>query len=508
MSRQEGRLELIRCRYGDDLAFERGHPLLQTLTIPSTLLRRNKLELLAPSAGVAIQSGATESNALLVPSLDTPTSETGRVSTVTYPVHKAVLLGSGFRGLSRVAEFSSLGQTAPFQEMLRLVIDVNWDPGAQPQEDVLFVNLAKGEKAIQELRKSLQHSQDYEHDWLSSHISSLEPFLSTPMPSDLTPNIKPALQNLITVLLENTEEAVVSQEAEVENEEREETIVDNASRKSIQEAITSWAELAHTELRDELEKVFASRTWRKLSWWKLLWRVDDVDMIASEVLRRTYLINAEKNLIFLAGRMQEAGFYGRLPIPAPEESKPLFYARMDDIPGLYASDVHPERRRPLDSIDDEQNNTPQPIVTDPAYRFPQALSISRLNLLETTVPPLTALAQRYLLSSLSTTSLSAGFSTLIYLSSPLTSFYEAGIFVSLGLVWSARRLQKQWDKGKKDWVQAVELEGKGVLDAIEKRIRRTVANAGKREPDPVAAEERRKAREAVERVREVLGKME
>ena len=491
-------------RYGEDFNLETGHPLLNTLTIPSTLLRLNKLELLIHQSGLARQAEELGSNALLVPTLNTPNLAPGQGSTIAYPVHKTILVGNGLRGLAQVAGLSTLRQTTPLHEMLRLVVDVNWAADVQPEEEVLFVNTTQGEKAIKELRQSVQQSQNYEHDWLNSRISAVEPFLTGS--TEPTSSIKPALRNLVSVLLTNAEAAMTTEESEVEREGRQQTIVNKDMRRSIEAAITSWAELAHAELRDELEKVFASRSWRKLAWWKLLWRVDDVDMVASEVLRRTYLINAEKNLIFLSGRMQEAGLFGPLPAQDGKDPQPLVYADMEDIPGVYVRDVHPAPLRPSDSLDRPNLSVEQTIEPDPTYRFPQSIAISRLSLLHTTISPLTSSAQRYLLSSLSTTGLSAALSALAYFSSSTTSLYEVGVILALGMTWSARRLQKQWELARADWVQEVELEGKRILDAIEKTARHVVSTFGKNKPNAVAMDDKKKAKETLGKARDALAK--
>ena len=472
------------------------------MTIPSTLLLQNKLEILIHQSGISAQEGELENNTLLVPTLDTPSLAIGRASTISYPVHKTILLGDGLGGLSQVAGLLTLVQTTSLQESVKLIVNVNWAADIPAEEDLLFVNMTRGEKAIKELRQSVQHSQDYEHDWLNSRISTIEPFLIGS--SEAVSSIKPALRNLVSVLLTNVETAINTEESDVEQREWQQTIARKDVRQSIENAITSWAELAHTELRDELEKVFASRSWRKLAWWKLLWRVDDVDIVASEVLRRTYLINAEKNLIFLSGRMQEAGLFGPIPAQKEKDSQPLVYADAEDIPGLSVQDVHPAPLRPLDSLDGPKLDAQQSIEPDPTYRFPQSVIVSRLGLLQTTVPPLTALAQRYLLSSLSTTGLSAALSAFAYLSSSTTTLYEVGVILALGLTWSASRLQKQWELARTDWVQGVELEGKRVLDAVERTARHAVNTFGQTKANNAAIEDRSKAKEALEKAKEAL----
>lgn len=499
-------LSLMFNRYGETFAYEKSHPLLRTLTIPSTLLEKHKLELLLHLTS-ASSLAEDSSTALLVPGLDIRTSAAGRISSVAYPVHKTILFGKGFEGLREASRFSALVVDSEGPEMVKIVVDVDWAVGSQPEKSVFLVNVTQGEKAIKELRASIRHSTDYEHDWLGSHVSDVGLYLTAGTVAGPPSAMKPALRNLVSVLLADTEAAVTLQENEAERESAENVVSETNTRRSLHRAITSWAELAHTELRDELETVFSSRSWRKLAWWKLPWRIDDVEMIASEVLRRTYLINAEKGLIFVAGRMEEAGLLGQIPTSAGQQSKPLLYAHMEDIPTLSVSDLQPTPVSGSDSLDNPKD-TSQPAQSNPLYRWPQDISAARLHLLQVTVPALTALAQRFFLSSISTTALTGALSSLVYLSAPTTTVYEAGVIVALGLTWSARRLQRQWEEARKDWMQGVELEGKRVLDAVEKRCRAIVSEAGQRKPDMAAAEERSKAKERVKRAREALAKME
>ena len=430
-------------------------------------------------------------------SLESRASLSVRILSVVCPVHKAIFLGKGFEGLAQVAGLLTIKERRRLAENLKLVVDVDWAPKKQPKGGFLFINLAESGKAIDELRRSVQYSQEYEHDWLKSHISDLEPFLTNGTSVQDPSALKEPVRNLISVLVSETEAAMTAQEASIAEEQLKPQIAES-TRKSLQEAITVWAEIAHTELRDDLESAFASRSWRKLAWWRLLWRVDDVDLIASDILRRTYLVNAEKGLIFVAGRMQEAGLLEKLQGPTPKKKQPLLVTQEEDIPNPkidVPNPLSPHLDGPYSRID-----------TD--HPWPRELSTSRVGLLRNTIPPLAARAQSSLLQALSTTTLTSALSSLFYFSSSTTTSYEAGVIAALGLTWSARRLQKQWEKAKSEWVLGVELEGKRNLDEVEKNCRLIVQENGRPQPDTAIEEERRKGRAAVVKVKEALARMD
>ncbi|RDJ93213.1 hypothetical protein B4Q13_23445, partial [Lacticaseibacillus rhamnosus] len=50
-----------------------------------------------------------------------------------------------------------------------------------------------------------------------------------------------------------------------------------------------------------------------MGWWKLFWRVDDVSMIASDILNQRFLPEAQSEIIFLAGRIAQSGVFRDAP---------------------------------------------------------------------------------------------------------------------------------------------------------------------------------------------------
>src|SRR5438093_2864672 len=86
--------------YGEETSLVSQRTLHPILTIPSLILRKYNMEILISTLYTNVDSDTSKHivrprDAILVPSLETPASENGRFSVVTYPVHKALVLGDG-----------------------------------------------------------------------------------------------------------------------------------------------------------------------------------------------------------------------------------------------------------------------------------------------------------------------------------------------------------------------------------------------------------------------------
>ena len=151
--------------------------------------------------------------------------------------------------------------------------------------------------------------------------------------------------------------------------------------------------------------------------------------------------------------------------------------------------------------------------------WPTLLSESRTRILAS-IPALQATAQNLLIRALSTTLLSSAVAGLAYVSVSTTSLFEAGAVSSLGLVWSARQLQRRWERTRTDWVSGVEEEGRRACVEGE-RWGRGVLEMGTEEKERVEREdegmlERKKVEDVVrgcwaeleglERMEEEVGK--
>ncbi|KAL8922305.1 MAG: hypothetical protein Q9208_005275 [Pyrenodesmia sp. 3 TL-2023] len=471
----------------------------------------------AASAQAEEQEGRAQT--FLVPGLESPSSSTGRYSTITYPVHKALVLAQGLKGIKALLPSTSAIDPKVGENMVLAVINTFWGSLSSGSE-VLYplhpINLDRAEEAIATFRRSLDNSFNYEHAWFESGLPKVSAWLIEGT-EGLPAILKPTIRRLIEILAANVESAIDQDDAQ-ESVKRAASVVSTSTREVMNSFIANWAEVAHTELRNQLEIAFASKDWRKLTWWKLAWRVDDVTYITSDILRQSWLVDADRGILYLAGRVEQAGLlpsssakargdprtfdtnpYENAPINKSSEPSPLAFASKPEE--IMFSDMFPP-------------STPSPIThplslsTSTTHLIP-SIAHHRQFLLSTTVPPLQSLSQRLLLHALSTTLLTSSLSALMYVSISTTSIYEAGGIAALGVVYSMRRLQKRWECAREMWMETVREEGRKVLRAVEEGWRSVIRDGGMGElEDENARQEREKARGALRGVKEALERME
>ncbi len=501
---------VVTIRYGDGSNASPQSPLLSNLSIPSSTLRSHNLEILIFSVNANISINSAErlsrpQELFLVPALETTASATGRFSTVIYPVHKALVIGDGLESAIVYARLTASRTLTHVPDLVKVAIGLDVKKVPETQGELSTVNLVAAEAAIRTFRKSLDNSIAYEHGWLDSGVSPLAEWLI--QGSEVREGaMKPAVQNLIRSVLEDTAENIDREEIRSSEETFAATVPDN-TRQELNEVLRDWAQQAHTELRDQLDLAFGGRRWRRLSWWKLFWRVDDVGMIATEVLERSWLVEAEKEIIWLAGRLRQAGlleensafFLETTDIDFPSikpKRKPQALGEAPPAPSL--RDLYPQ------SSADTDIKSPLPFLRP----WPMHIALARIHLRSTTLPPLQALAQTLLLQTLSTTTLTSALSALMYVSISTTSVYEAGAIAALGLVWSLRRLQKRWEASRLEWEGEVREEARRVLRDVEGVVGRVLREGGVGSLDLDGVKARDEAREGLRKAREVLRSME
>ena len=464
-----------------------------TLSVPSSLLYHHKIEILIQ--GISLNDRSPSLNELLVPSLETTGSYGGRISLVTYPVHKVLLFADSLENLPKLENPRHLGST------IEEVVNGNWtslQPGKGRTSAIIPVNLSLGEKAIHILRTSLEDSIEFEHAWYDSGFPSVVTWL--PEGTGASPEaLKPALRRLIDIHSSSTAKSIQNEE-ELQLKESKASEVPLATKNIMEEAITTWAENAHTELRDRLNSAFLSKSWGKTRWWKLLWRVDEVGFIAQNILNRAWLVDAEKEMIWIFGRIQQSGLLG--PTKAKPASKAPATVYTDE--GL----VDTSRKSRLSDVMDEakpiEPDEEEPILLHP---WPQNLSFGRSALYRVTVPPLHALSQKLMLQMVSTTFLTSLLSILVYISVSSTSIYEAGVVAAVGFVFSMRRLQTKWESARERWKNTIRDDGAEELRQQEQLLRDMIKRGGEVKFDFAAEARRRAAREALGEVQDALHKI-
>ncbi|PBP23640.1 hypothetical protein BUE80_DR005309 [Diplocarpon rosae] len=439
---------------GADKNFQ-GNSLVQEIHVSSPNLNGHKLEILVlemdpPSNG---SSGEADfADAVLVPTMDIPVSSTGRYTTVTTPVHKSLIVSEGIIGAASVLNYPIHAD----RDVINPAVDLQLVES--PSLPFQVMDLSLGSEALRCFRESIDNALLYEKNWFASGIPEILQWIKSGTASS-EGKMKAPLRKLVESLLRS---ALVSIEAE-----RSRQISTTLSRKTASASLTalrkelfSWAERAHTELRDDLDIAFNGQRWKKLGWWKLFWRVDDVSMITIDILNQRFLTNAEKEIIFVAGRVAEAGiFKDNNAIP-----KNWAYKATEERPVAPTLGSEPPPPRIRDLMKPPSDVPPTKIQNRP---WPLQIPASRVYLVQETIPALQALAQKLVFQTLSTSSLVSTFAGLMYVSSITTTLYEAGGVAALGLVWSLRRMQGKWETARNFWEGEVREEGRIAVRAVE-----------------------------------------
>lgn len=488
--------------YGEQADIDDRHPLVRTLSIPSPILHNHKLEILIHTISAVTEPTNDGAASFLVPALEIANSASGRPGMVTYPVHKVLMYEEGLKSLGTLATIDAHADQRQDGQLFKGVIDWSWSisqQGTTNHQPVSPINLALAEAGIDVFRQSLDKSLEYEHLWFDAGMPSISGWL--PEGTEAQPGaLKPIVRRLIQTICDTANQAVQREETARLAQEKAETVT-ASTKEIIDQGISIWAENAHTELRDRLNVAFNGKSWRKTKWWKLFWRVDDVGYIASDILQRAWLVEAEKEMIWISGRIHQSGLLGPLKlrptqVPDPEEgeatlgSSPRAIAVEDVVPKASVADF-----------------TEPKIILHP---WPQHIAHARSLLSVSTIAPLQSLSQALLLQTISTNVFTSSFSALLYVSVSTTSLYEASAIAAVGLVYSLRRLQKRWEIARTEWEVQIREEGRRVLRNAEENARGVVREGGMPEVDEVteaAIQGRMAAKEAVENVKEALDEL-
>lgn len=430
------------------------------------------MEILVSSLGAEADSSASQFTAdtFLVPTVTIRTSHSGRHNVVRYPVHKSIVCGSGVDDLVSYSGLIARSDLKREKKSVYGAIEIEVSDKEKRNDRFAFVDIKQAEEALNKFRESVQNASLYERGWNSSGVQPVVDWLASMRESG--ESLDPSLKTLILSLLDAAEEGVLAKEAR-KAQELQAAGASEEVRTELDRSVGLWAERAHSELRSSLEEGFASNRWRGLAWWKLFLRVDDVSMLTSEILERRYLQGAEKEVIWTAGQLQQAGLMDN-----PESAEP--------------SELKEGEQQALV----EQTTSPVP--------WPVQISTSRTRLLNTTVPALQALAQRLVLFSMSTTTLTSALSGLTFFSFPTASVYETCTLAAVGLVYSLRRQQTNWERAREFWEDEVREEGRTALRSTEEQLRTLVQEGGR----PAIEGTEDEARESIEQARKAVEDMD
>lgn len=495
---QDGSKPLL-LRIGDKAQVEGGNygfnnKLVQELNITSPSLKNHHLEILVLESDILAETTGEEDvmSTVLVPTVEIPTSNTGRYTPVTTPVHKALILGDGILGAASLVNLSA----ALDSQIILPAVDITSYPVEQINVPLQITDVALANAALESFRLSVDNAMSYEHDWFKSGLPEVLGWLKDGS-LDNPGVMKSPVRDLITSVLAETV-------SKIQDEESRQLVrllkskVKSSDLQSLRRELEAWAQEAHSELRDQLDLAFIWGRWRKLNWWKLFWRVDDVSMMASDVLNQRFLTVAEKEIIYLAGKIEQAGIFRSGPEPTPKD---WAYKSAPSTPSTNSLGSLP---RPLQVADLTGMPKDAVEVLATEARWPLQIPEARALLSLESVPALQALAQKLVVQTLTTSGFASACAALVQVSTASTTFYEAGAIAALGIVWSMRRMQKKWETARTFWEGEVREEGRRAVRTVEGRVGEVLAERVDEVPE--GAEELEQAKKAVEQAQRALDK--
>ncbi|KAI0471743.1 hypothetical protein GGR56DRAFT_681984 [Xylariaceae sp. FL0804] len=441
-----------------DVPLSRGS-LLHEVRVDSATLNGHDLEILLTEANSFLSAqelsalGGVE-NAVLVPTVGFSSSK-DRYSSIPTPVHKALVVADGLMGAASVGAISNHDSA---NVVAAAVNFSDYKPVDAPSLPFTLIDVGTAKDGLDLIRKDLGNAMKYERQWFQSNVPKLVEWLKADVVTSPDGHTKPPVKALIASLLRRTSAAVQSQEAQLRSQEARNLVASLTSTSAptslevLGKDLESWAESAHTELQQQLDLAFSSQRWRKLGWWKLFWRVDDVSMLTNDMLTQSFLPKAERSAIFLAGRMKEAG----VPLTS-----------LANAPVEVTVDGAPTGDRTVDSPAPDATSRSRPTMESD---WPANIPATRHHLQQSSVPELQALAQRLVAQALGTSGLTTALGALVYVGTLTTTLYEAGAVAALGAAWSLRRLQRHWEAARGAWQGEVREEGRRAVRGVERAV--------------------------------------
>ncbi|CAK7565610.1 MAG: hypothetical protein SEPTF4163_003532 [Sporothrix epigloea] len=433
---------------------------LAEIEVSSPILNGNQLEFLVMKSSLAATTppassasdpleGATETfeETVLVPAVEIPTSTDGlRYTTVTAPVHQALVVADGILGAAAVTNLPLSNHENEIKAAVHLSL-----PEAASNQSLPFsmFDVSTSAEALNLFRSSVANAKAYETLWTRGGVSVLARWLHDNVLSRSDGITKPPVRHLVASVLRNALASIQDAEAKLVAAS---SITQSGAPLArtfvaLNTGLADWAEAAHAELQTQLDLAFAGRRWRKLGWWKLFWRADDVTMLSSGLVTQQFIPQAEQDVVFLAGRIDEA-------------------VRLADLRSFDGGSKVGRYAVPVVAAEPGATTTRDaPAASALRTQWPTHIAFTRRYLLDETVPALQALAQKLVLQTLGTSGLATALAALTYLSS--LGAYEAGAVAAVGYVISLGRMQKKWETARDFWESEVREEGRKAVRSVE-----------------------------------------
>ena len=508
-SMSDGRSLLLKYGDAEDTMGQAGqNPLLQTLRIPSPFLRQNNVEILVSNFNVNGNPSSTQQpslqEAILIPSLTTPTSTGGRVGFIRYPVHKAIIVTEGVAG---AVEFGRYPASLFDGQLIGAALSIPLRPsnGKESSEEAAIANAVDVDLALHALgifRSARANGAKFSEEWQISRISAVAEWIARSS-SDAT--LKPDVQNLLSSLLDSSSASLAMAQSSSDAATINASVPDT-KRATTQSAISTWSAEGHKDLQSNLDPALAdSKAWRRTVWWRLFWRIDDVTTSTSELLRQNWLTEAEQRLAFLCGQIVEAGLADQEQMRNVGTPQLLEKGRKKEMDELerktHTESVAQLMRMPSMLATMQQQSGVNALFNPP---WPQTINLSRHYLIKSIVPALHTKAQALLFTSASTIAGSTALGAWFYVATGGAALYESGAIAALGLVWALRRLQKKWSQERLLFAESIREDGRRVLGEVEESLHQLVREGGRASVRPEDAAAWREANDALRDCREAL----
>ncbi|UKZ72793.1 hypothetical protein TrVFT333_000429 [Trichoderma virens FT-333] len=414
------------------------------LEVSSAELNGLNLELLlmdveVPVNGSGLATVQSLEEAVLVPTVATDEHATSMIT----PVHQALLVADGLTGAVGISGLPVLDCS----DAITAAVNLKGFSKEQLGANFTVIDTSLAEEAINLFRQGPQNAMAYEHRWSASNLGLLVAWLKAGLKAADDEATKPAVRKLIASVLQSALSAIDTESTSRKMSREVSHAMINPEMRVMNERLSQWAQNAHTELQEQLDLAFSGRRWKKLGWWKLFWRVDDVAMLTNEILSQRFLPTSEQELVYLTGRIAqlqgEAGQYSQ-----PASSREIVSE---------SSSAKSAKNEPV-------------IPTAPRSQLPKwpgHIAFTRRYIQNETVPALQSLAQRLVIQSIGTSSVTSCLAALLYVSSFSSTIFEAGAVAALGVVYSLGRMQKKWETAREFWEGEVREEGRKAIRAAE-----------------------------------------
>lgn len=296
--------------------------------------------------------------------------------------------------------------------------DLAEDDFIDGQLATVTINSEEAYDAVTLLRESPSNSPKYLKLWQKSNFEQLRRMMMR-----MSTNHDRALRYSIYVTCRDLCASDASKESLVQQE-----------ASTIKALRSEWSQNAHRELQTVLKKQMNTWANKELPWYKLYWRIDDVDGVTRDSLEYAFLPASRQSMRYLLGRID--GFACTTP-NAPQTAEGIydlspvehFASPSDDVIG-----------QTLEELDDT-------LVSELHSRaYHEFLKVVMGIQIPTTIIP--ALG--------------------VYLYD--LSLYNMGSIAAFGLVWGFFRLQKTWDALCNDFSVAVFERARASINSCEQLI--------------------------------------